>query len=139
MSKKLRGKDLLKIGYQQGRQIGIALQVMQKHFKRMSKVDKLDLLCKIIEKPEDYVNHETLESIANELLAVQQKEAEKLLEHRLKEEADRYKIYGEQFIADNAIEQMDMAMRLPVTIAGALMPDAHHGYGLPIGGVFGNG
>ena len=26
-------------------------------------------------------------------------------------------------------------MKLPVTVAGALMPDAHHGYGLPIGGV----
>ena len=26
-------------------------------------------------------------------------------------------------------------MRLPVTVAGALMPDAHVGYGLPIGGV----
>jgi Uncharacterized conserved protein len=30
---------------------------------------------------------------------------------------------------------MDNAMRLPVSIAGALMPDAHVGYGLPIGGV----
>ncbi len=26
-------------------------------------------------------------------------------------------------------------MRLPVSVAGALMPDAHIGYGLPIGGV----
>lgn len=26
-------------------------------------------------------------------------------------------------------------MRLPVKVAGALMPDAHAGYGLPIGGV----
>ena len=25
-------------------------------------------------------------------------------------------------------------MRLPVTLTGALMPDAHAGYGLPIGG-----
>lgn len=31
--------------------------------------------------------------------------------------------------------QMDNAMRLPVSVAGALMPDAHVGYGLPIGGV----
>jgi len=30
---------------------------------------------------------------------------------------------------------MDNAMRLPVTVTGALMPDAHVGYGLPIGGV----
>src|SRR5947209_9996079 len=30
---------------------------------------------------------------------------------------------------------MDAAMRLPISVAGALMPDAHVGYGLPIGGV----
>lgn len=33
------------------------------------------------------------------------------------------------------VEQMTNACRLPVTVAGALMPDAHVGYGLPIGGV----
>jgi tRNA-splicing ligase RtcB len=30
---------------------------------------------------------------------------------------------------------MDIAMRLPSAVSGALMPDAHLGYGLPIGGV----
>jgi tRNA-splicing ligase RtcB len=30
---------------------------------------------------------------------------------------------------------MENAMRLPVSVGGALMPDAHLGYGLPVGGV----
>ena len=30
---------------------------------------------------------------------------------------------------------MDTALRLPVSVAGALMPDAHVGYGVPIGAV----
>ena len=34
-----------------------------------------------------------------------------------------------------AIEQLENACRLPVAYRGALMPDAHRGYGLPIGGV----
>lgn len=34
-----------------------------------------------------------------------------------------------------AVMQMEKACRLPVAVAGALMPDAHVGYGLPIGGV----
>ncbi len=34
-----------------------------------------------------------------------------------------------------AVEQMKNAVRLPVAYRGALMPDAHQGYGLPIGGV----
>lgn len=34
-----------------------------------------------------------------------------------------------------ALQQMNNAANLPVAVAGALMPDAHQGYGLPIGGV----
>lgn len=34
-----------------------------------------------------------------------------------------------------ALNQMARACQLPVSVAGALMPDAHVGYGLPIGGV----
>jgi tRNA-splicing ligase RtcB len=45
-----------------------------------------------------------------------------------------YKVWGSGFEPD-ALRQMDNACRLPVAVAGALMPDAHVGYGLPIGGV----
>ncbi len=34
-----------------------------------------------------------------------------------------------------SVNQMARACQLPVAVAGALMPDAHVGYGLPIGGV----
>jgi tRNA-splicing ligase RtcB (3'-phosphate/5'-hydroxy nucleic acid ligase) len=42
--------------------------------------------------------------------------------------------WGEGLEAD-AVRQMANACALPVAVAGALMPDAHPGYGLPIGGV----
>ena len=42
--------------------------------------------------------------------------------------------WGDDLEAD-AIKQMANACALPVAVAGALMPDAHVGYGLPIGGV----
>jgi len=45
-----------------------------------------------------------------------------------------YRIYGSG-LEPTALEQMENACRLPVAVAGALMPDAHQGYGLPIGGV----
>jgi tRNA-splicing ligase RtcB len=35
----------------------------------------------------------------------------------------------------NVVKQMEDACTLPIAVAGALMPDAHLGYGLPIGGV----
>lgn len=46
-----------------------------------------------------------------------------------------YAVWGSEYIDDASRAQMDAAMRLPVSVAGALMPDAHVGYGLPIGGV----
>lgn len=45
-----------------------------------------------------------------------------------------YKIWGDD-LDPNAIQQMHTACKLPITVKGALMPDAHLGYGLPIGGV----
>src|SRR5213593_2070381 len=45
-----------------------------------------------------------------------------------------YRRWGEGLDHD-AVMQMEKACLLPVSVAGALMPDAHVGYGLPIGGV----
>ena len=45
-----------------------------------------------------------------------------------------WKQWGEGLEA-GAVQQMRNACALPVSVAGALMPDAHVGYGLPIGGV----
>ena len=46
-----------------------------------------------------------------------------------------FKIYGRQYIDPEALRQMQIAMKMPVIVKGALMADAHVGYGLPIGGV----
>jgi tRNA-splicing ligase RtcB (3'-phosphate/5'-hydroxy nucleic acid ligase) len=46
-------------------------------------------------------------------------------------------VYGEisRDIDQEAYDQLEEACRLPVAVAGALMPDAHVGYALPVGGV----
>src|SRR5687767_3933214 len=45
-----------------------------------------------------------------------------------------YQIWGTNLEPD-AVDQLKNACKLPVAVSGALMPDAHVGYGLPIGGV----
>jgi tRNA-splicing ligase RtcB len=45
-----------------------------------------------------------------------------------------YQIWGTGLEPD-AVQQLKNACKLPVAVSGALMPDAHVGYGLPIGGV----
>lgn len=54
---------------------------------------------------------------------------------KLREKAVPFHIWGLEHIDSEAIAQMEAAARLPIALAGALMPDAHKGYGLPIGGV----
>jgi tRNA-splicing ligase RtcB len=51
-----------------------------------------------------------------------------------RDEPVKYRQWGEGLEVD-AVMQMEKACLLPVSVAGALMPDAHVGYGLPIGGV----
>ncbi|MEM9293972.1 MAG: RtcB family protein [Acidobacteriota bacterium] len=45
-----------------------------------------------------------------------------------------YRQWGED-LDEKSVRQMVNACRLPVAVQGALMPDAHLGYGLPIGGI----
>ena len=46
-----------------------------------------------------------------------------------------YQTWGKDGIDEGAFSQMDMACRVPAARGAALMPDAHIGDGLPIGGV----
>lgn len=54
---------------------------------------------------------------------------------KLKEEVTDFPVWGLENIEMGALNQMRTAVQLPIAVAGALMPDAHQGYGLPIGGV----
>src|SRR5205814_9011835 len=55
-------------------------------------------------------------------------------ERTIREASAAWKQWGEG-LEPEAINQMGRACQLPVAVAWALMPDAHVGYGLPIGGV----
>ncbi len=130
MSKlKLRGKDLRAIGYPESPVISVAIGVMEKHYKHHSEDAALALLTQVLENPAAFAADEHLGKIAEKLIVEEPEEI------ALLPEALPYKIFGKEFIEDGALRQMEGAMRLPVTAAGALMPDAHQGYGLPIGGV----
>ncbi len=129
---KLTGKQLRSIGYPEGVVISIAMDVMEKNYKRNSVDHALGILKNILEEPVAYINDEVLGRIANELIAKQKTEEANIT---LRAEGVHYNIFGAEFIEEGALLQMTQAARLPISVAGALMPDAHHGYGLPIGGV----
>lgn len=111
--------------------IAVAMEAMERHYKGKSKKQKLELLSRVVQMPAFYVKHSALGTVANALIV--KTEHSKTIE--LNSKRLDYSIYGAEAIEAGAIHQMEIAMKLPVTVAGALMPDAHQGYGLPIGGV----
>ena len=130
MSKKIRGNHLLDIGYKQGKPIGVAVDISKKLLKRHTVEEVLEMLKNVLEDPKAYIDDELLGAVAITMI---EDEKPKLIQ--LLDEPIPYNVYGRDGIEDQAFDQMDVAMSLPITKAGALMPDAHFGYGLPIGGV----
>ncbi|MEM8909766.1 MAG: RtcB family protein, partial [Bacteroidota bacterium] len=130
---KLRGRDLKKLGYPSGKASALAINLAQLHFKHWSKVDALRLLQEVLEQPERFVQDDVWAPLANLFQTIELPPANP--EIPLKASPENYTVYGLEGIMENAQQQMEIAMRLPVALKGALMPDAHHGYGLPIGGV----
>lgn len=128
---KLHGKDLIAIGFPEGRAIGIAINVMLKHRRKSDKEDVLAELARIAADPAAFADHELYAPISDALTGRDRKTE---AQHDLVPRKD-YRAYGSEHIEQGAVNQMEVAMKLPVTVAGALMPDAHQGYGLPIGGV----
>jgi len=127
----LSGKDLIKLGYPEGKAVGIAINTVLKYFRRSEKEEIYTMLTNVLKNPAEFVEDSIWSKVALALLPSEKKSrAHELLKKRLD-----YPIFGAAEIEEGARNQMEIAMKLPVTVAGALMPDAHQGYGLPIGGV----
>ncbi|MFK7908303.1 MAG: RtcB family protein [Chitinophagales bacterium] len=128
----------MKLGFQESRVVGILLNAMKKHFKYKSKNEKLEMAADLLANPKNYKTDEAFAVVAKELLQEENVRAGKIAEQGeipLRKDALDFNIYGKKQIEKSAIQQMYTAMKLPITLSGALMPDAHQGYGLPIGGV----
>lgn len=130
---KITGTDLISVGYKQNAVLGIALKIAAANSESIGKEALLMQLQKVNENPENYLDDPILEDLATKIIEEANTPKEELIP--LNEVAKEYNIFGEQHIEEGARKQMHIAMKLPVTVAGALMPDAHQGYGLPIGGV----
>lgn len=133
MSKlKLTGKQIRAIGYEEGPVVSVVMHTMCTHFKHYTEEDALQILKDILAAPENYLADEVLHKIAEKLVVPV---IEAPLEIPLNEKGVAYNVFGAKHIEEGALLQMKIAATLPVAVAGALMPDAHQGYGLPIGGV----
>ena len=130
---KIKVNDLKKINYKNNQSRSLAINIMTRQFKHMSKEEKLRLLQDVQNNPESYCSHELLSPLAESFC--EKIEVRDFEEFQLLKDFGMLQVFGQNQIENSAIRQMELAMKLPISIKGALMPDAHHGYGLPIGGV----
>lgn len=140
MSKKLNNNELRAIGFHSVPLLEQAGRLAKNLIKNKT-FGKEEILAKyraLISSPDSFANDEIFAEMAQlikELQPIEDSVGLKANTFELKKEVPNYKIYGIEHIDKEAINQMNNAMRLPITLAGSLMPDAHVGYGLPIGGV----
>ena len=133
MKSQINGKELLAIGFKEDKIMGLVLKAIKKNFSSLPKEEVLALMKKLQQYPESFLDDENLQPLAKAMIEEAALPPDQII--ALREAPGQYAIYGADYIEEGARQQMDIAMKLPVTAAGALMPDAHQGYGLPIGGV----
>src|SRR5438132_14394732 len=110
----ITGNDLKNIGFAEGKAIGLALETVEKEYTTLTSKEKLILLKRVLDNPAVFLNDEKLCAVAVELL----KPAGDTI--ALNIEGKSYQIYGAEAIEQGARDQMETAMKLPVTVAGAL-------------------
>ncbi len=125
----MKARDLIDLGYRPGPVIGVALRVLPEAAKVLDG-DALRREYKaVLDDPVANAAHPQLAEVAQALRDAAERPA-----YVERPDPAPYRIWGEGLEA-TAVGQLRAAVRLPVAVAAALMPDAHLGYGLPIGGV----
>src|SRR5215203_4533265 len=119
-------KDILALGWPAGKVIGLGLQTASALESRgLGREEVLAELERESDGP--------MAELAREWVRIEAAEVG-ASEEELRAEPLPYRAWGEAGVDDAARLQMETALRLPVAAGGALMADAHVGYGLPIGG-----
>lgn len=127
----MKASELAKLGVPQGEAMQLAGLAIQGVMARgMNKKNMRKQIRAVVANPAIHLDHKDYSALAAYLVA--QQEQSPAYTPRLM--SAPFRVWGTE-IDVNTLEQMENAMRLPVAVRGALMPDAHLGYGLPIGGV----
>lgn len=122
----MKTDDLKQMGIPAGEPTKLAFDLIKFLAQQeMGSIEMSQILLKIVEAPDEFLGHATYGAFAK---AIEGKR------YVPRTEPAPYKQWGED-LEPQSIAQMGNACNLPVSVAGALMPDAHVGYGLPIGGV----
>ncbi|NLX13130.1 MAG: RtcB family protein [Phycisphaerales bacterium] len=139
----MKASELLRLGFPDGPVIAMARAAAgTARMAGKSRHEVKSLLGSILADPQAFVNDPLFGKVATSLAqsGAARPAKRKHREYELgtldygRAEPLDYAVWGED-IDPQAHQQMRNACALPISVKGALMPDAHVGYGLPIGGV----
>jgi tRNA-splicing ligase RtcB len=127
----MKGRELQNLGIPRGEILKEAMATVAAAAKSgMGKQEIRSAMKELTANPELYVEDPRFGVFAASLAATWSAQARFLR----REIPAPWRQWGTDLEA-GAIRQMENACLLPISVTGALMPDAHQGYGLPIGGV----
>lgn len=122
----MQTQELTRLGVSQGAALKSGMEFIANFISQGGESARLEEeLGAIISKPESFLGDPLREAFARDLYAPACKQRDQIAP---------WHQWGVGLDA-SAVQQLANACALPVAVAGALMPDAHSGYGLPIGGV----
>jgi tRNA-splicing ligase RtcB len=121
----MNAKDLVKLGVPLGESMRHAVTLISKLVLAGKKESLEQEITAVLRDPASFVKDALRGEFARALAKAPPPPREK---------AVPYKQWGKD-LEHEAVMQMERACLLPISVQGALMPDAHVGYGLPIGGV----
>lgn len=125
-NKKMNTKDLIALGVPAGEPMKRAHEFILAFRDRGGEMSALESeVAAIVANPAEFLGDPLREAFARALYQPPFKQRETLAP---------WAQWGSG-LEPEAVQQMANACALPVAVQGALMPDAHVGYGLPIGGV----
>lgn len=133
----ITGREIIAAGIPQGPLVGLGLDAYYELVERGYTKDRaLEILSNVYDFGAVVLHPGPATSVfVAEVARIVEDQAQVIMDQPRTDPVE-YHIYGANLVDPNAGKQMNEAMLMPSTVAGALMPDAHVGYGLPIGGVW---
>lgn len=127
----MKSRELAQLGIPQGEARTLAREAVRMAQREGLHKNEIPHLLKLVAADaRSYLNHPIWGSLAQVIGA--EKSAQEAFQAQV--QSAPFQVWGAD-LDPSSLEQMQNAVQLPVAVRGAMMPDAHVGYGLPIGGV----
>ncbi len=128
----MKPRELVNLGVPKGEALRLAQTAVSAASRAgIEKRELPGLIKSVVVAPRNYLEHAQFGPLARQLTNYLEAQAS----YNARPTPAPFQVWGAEGLEPESIQQMRNACELPISVRGAVMPDAHVGYGLPIGGV----